>query len=149
MGQLFDRLGKFIKSERRSSDYDMIGTIPDDGEELKRIIDELNSKSHFQNLHTKKNVNSENKQSNENYQKSSSNESSPKAGTMDKLKACAILEIDANSSPEQIKSAYLKKVKEYHPDKVATLGEELKILAQRKTQEINSAYNYLKELGAK
>jgi len=141
MGQLFDRLGKFIKSEFRNNDYDTIGIIPNDGEELKRIIDELNKKTHYQNHRSKKD-NSDSTTNSQHHTNHSDN--SPRAGTMDRLKAFAILEIDANSNYEQIKAAYLKKIKEYHPDKVANLGEELKILAHRKTQEINSAYNFLK-----
>jgi DnaJ like chaperone protein len=30
---------------------------------------------------------------------------------------------------------------EYHPDKVAQLGEELRILAEAKSKEINAAYS--------
>lgn len=38
----------------------------------------------------------------------------------------------------------LKRVSEYHPDKVATLGEELRKLAEEKTKQINEAYEHLK-----
>ena len=33
----------------------------------------------------------------------------------------------------------------YHPDKVQHLGPELKDLAERKTKELNEAYDWLKE----
>lgn len=34
----------------------------------------------------------------------------------------------------------------YHPDKVASLGDELKELAEKKTKDINEAYAYLKNI---
>ena len=41
---------------------------------------------------------------------------------------------------------YHLKIREYHPDKVASLGKELKELAEFKSKEINSAYEYAKNL---
>ena len=41
--------------------------------------------------------------------------------------------------------AYRIKLKEYHPDKIATMADELKELALRRTKEINEAYKYFKE----
>lgn len=41
---------------------------------------------------------------------------------------------------EELRAAYRKRVCEYHPDKVATLGAELQALAEQKTKEINEAY---------
>ncbi len=54
-----------------------------------------------------------------------------------------ILEIPASSSQETIRSAYRSRMSEYHPDKVAHLGEELQELAHRKTLEIQQAYQQL------
>ena len=58
-----------------------------------------------------------------------------------------ILEVSQTSSPNEIKTAYKIKMKEYHPDKVSRLGKELHKLAERKSKEINRAYNMLKEHG--
>lgn len=134
MGQIFDRLGRFIKAERNSTDTNFSGIFNDDDAELKRIIDELNS-NNARNASGDFSGNSQKKE-----------EPKQSAGAnMDMLKAYSILGIDESANPNEIKSAYFTKVKEYHPDKVATLGEELKTLAERKTQEINSAYNFLKQ----
>jgi DnaJ-domain-containing protein 1 len=34
---------------------------------------------------------------------------------------------------------------EYHPDKVASLGPELRALAEKKSKEINAAYEFFKK----
>jgi DnaJ-domain-containing protein 1 len=45
------------------------------------------------------------------------------------------------SAPEsEIRKAYIALIKQYHPDKVASLGKELQDLAQRKTQILNQAF---------
>jgi len=52
----------------------------------------------------------------------------------------AILGVTATASLEEIQRAYRSRIAEYHPDKVATLGAELRDLAERKSKEINLAY---------
>ncbi len=42
---------------------------------------------------------------------------------------------------EEIRKAYQHRIAEYHPDKVAALGAELRELAERKSKEINLAYD--------
>lgn len=54
-----------------------------------------------------------------------------------------ILGISRRASQEEIKKAYRKKMAEYHPDKVAHLGEELQDKAAEKTREIQQAYEAL------
>ena len=56
-----------------------------------------------------------------------------------------ILSIPTSSSQETIRSAYRSRMTEYHPDKVAHLGEELQKLAHRKVLEIQKAYQQLKK----
>lgn len=51
-----------------------------------------------------------------------------------------VLEVRPDSSDEEIKNAYRKLMKEYHPDKVANLGKELRDLAEKKAKEISEAY---------
>ncbi len=53
------------------------------------------------------------------------------------------LGIPTSSSRETIRSAYRSRMSEYHPDKVAHLGEELQELAHRKVLEIQEAYQQL------
>ena len=51
-----------------------------------------------------------------------------------------ILGIAPSASGEEIQAAYRARMSEYHPDKVAHLGEELQQLAHRKALEIQRAY---------
>ncbi len=53
--------------------------------------------------------------------------------------------IPASASAETIQSAYKARMNEYHPDKVAHLGEELQELAHRKALEIQQAYQQLRK----
>ncbi|HPI19596.1 MAG TPA: DnaJ domain-containing protein [Candidatus Kapabacteria bacterium] len=131
MGQIFDRLKNIIKSEVNFNDevnYDFEKQSEDD---LKRIIDELNKKKK-----TKQNTENQNNHQQENFQK--------QQYSLDD--AYKILEINENSNIEEIKAAYKKKIKEYHPDRLSGLGAELQQIAHQKTQEINSAYNFLKKI---
>ncbi len=58
---------------------------------------------------------------------------------------CEILGIDASASGEEIHAAYKARMHEYHPDKVAHLGEELQKVAHRKAVEIQQAYERLRK----
>ena len=57
----------------------------------------------------------------------------------------AVLGIAPTASREAIQSAYRARMQEYHPDKVAHLGEELQTLALEKSQQIQRAYQELRE----
>ena len=48
------------------------------------------------------------------------------------------------ASFEEIKKAFRTLSMQYHPDKVAHLGEEFKRVAEEKMKEINGAYHYFK-----
>jgi hypothetical protein len=54
-----------------------------------------------------------------------------------------ILGVTEHATQEEIKNAYRNKVKQYHPDKVAHLGNELQEVARKKTGELNRAYETL------
>ena len=56
-----------------------------------------------------------------------------------------VLGVKRGCSYEEAKKAYLKKMKEYHPDKVDHLGEELKELALKKAKEITKAWEQLQK----
>lgn len=122
MGQLLNRLKIFFKSQFRNYEtYKFEGTfdIDDDFDiELKRIIDELTS------LETRFDE--------------------PKPAQMTLEKAYFILGLNNNPTKEEIKLAYKRRLKEYHPDLVANLGKDLQSLAKKKAQEIISAYQFLK-----
>jgi len=58
--------------------------------------------------------------------------------------AYQILEIDLSDSNDEVKKAYRKMAKKYHPDKVAHLGEELRVIAEEKFKAVNKAYKDIK-----
>jgi DnaJ-domain-containing protein 1 len=58
--------------------------------------------------------------------------------------AYTILGVRRGDSFDEIRRAYRDRMKEYHPDKVAGLGAELRELAERKAKEINMAFEELK-----
>jgi DnaJ like chaperone protein len=48
--------------------------------------------------------------------------------------------VAATATPEEIRAAYRSLFSQYHPDKVASLGIELRVLAESKSKEIGAAY---------
>ena len=51
-----------------------------------------------------------------------------------------ILEITPDATDEEVKKAYRKMAVKYHPDKVATLGDDVQKDAEEKFKEVNQAY---------
>jgi DnaJ like chaperone protein len=56
-----------------------------------------------------------------------------------------ILEIDSTVPDEDVKKAYRKMAMKYHPDKVATMGEDVKRAANEKFQRLSEAYEKIKK----
>jgi DnaJ like chaperone protein len=133
MGQIFNRISRIAKAKFSDvqDTYQMPGMADTDADEdLKKAIDELNRDS------------GNSKSDKEQKKTEESFDSSKK---MDIFLAAKILEINTNATPDEIKAAYKKLIKEYHPDKVATLGKDLQALAKEKTSAINAAYNFFRE----
>lgn len=59
-----------------------------------------------------------------------------------------VLEVEPTATPEEIKKAYRKMAVKYHPDKVASLGEEFQKGAKEKFQKIQDAYDNIKKTRA-
>lgn len=51
-----------------------------------------------------------------------------------------VLEVSSAANIDDIKQAYKRKIRQYHPDKVAGLGPEFTTIAEAKAKEINEAY---------
>jgi len=58
-----------------------------------------------------------------------------------------VLGVKRDASIEEIKAAYRRLANQYHPDKVMHLGEEFRILAEKRFKEIQEAYQDLKIQG--
>ena len=59
-----------------------------------------------------------------------------------------VLEISPAATDEEVKKAYRKMAVKYHPDKVATLGEDVQKAAEEKFKAVNQAYEAIcKERG--
>ena len=54
-----------------------------------------------------------------------------------------VLNLPRDAGPEEIKRAYRRLAAQYHPDKVAHLGEEFKALAAKRFRQIQAAYQQL------
>ena len=57
----------------------------------------------------------------------------------------AVLGLKAGADFVVIKKAYRKLSMQYHPDKVAHLGDEFKAVAEEKMKEINAAYDFFEK----
>ena len=53
--------------------------------------------------------------------------------------AYAVLEIDETATDEEVRQAYKRMVVKHHPDRVASLGEDVRAAAEKKMREINEA----------
>ena len=66
-----------------------------------------------------------------------------RANTTEKTKRLNILGLKASATKEEIKAAYRRLAKEYHPDKLSGVSEVVKKIAEEKFKEVSDAYNYL------
>lgn len=103
-------------------------------EELKKIIEELDNDAKRKNA----------KNTNEEPAKKSSSSNQRNSELDDALK---LFGMNVNSTNDEIKSAYKKKMMQYHPDRVSHLGEDYIDAAKRKTVEFNQSYQVLKKFG--
>jgi hypothetical protein len=67
-------------------------------------------------------------------------------GALGQAEAYQLLGADESDSEDEIKRKYKHIVMQYHPDRVAHLGPELRELASRKTTEINAAFATIRKL---
>lgn len=56
-----------------------------------------------------------------------------------------ILEIEPSATDDEVKKAYRKMAVKFHPDKVASLGEEVQKAAKEKFQKVQEAYENIKK----
>ena len=73
----------------------------------------------------------------------SENNVETKKDTQTNTRYYEILEIEPGASRTEIKKAFKKKIIEYHPDKVHSLGKKLREIAEEETKKITEAYRAL------
>lgn len=56
-----------------------------------------------------------------------------------------ILEIEPSASNDEVKKAYRKMARKYHPDMVSHLGDDFKNIADEKFKKVNEAYEKIKK----
>ena len=56
-----------------------------------------------------------------------------------------ILEINPGVSNEEVKKAYRRMARKYHPDMVSHLGDDFKEIANEKFKKVNEAYEQIKK----
>lgn len=83
------------------------------------------------------------KESQKKNQKSSRSDASSSSDNKKARTPYEILDLPPNADTDNIKLAYRRMAKVYHPDKVASLAPEFRELAELRMKEINAAYNEL------
>ena len=69
--------------------------------------------------------------------------SAPPSGATPAPQASAwyeVLGVSRNATHAEVAAAYRQRISEYHPDKVARMGDEIRAVAERKSKQINGAY---------
>jgi DnaJ like chaperone protein len=61
------------------------------------------------------------------------------------IKYAELLDLTEPFKLEDIKPAYRKLIAQYHPDRVAAMGEEIRTVAEKKAKEINRTYDYFQK----
>lgn len=117
MGQIFNRIKSISTSYINDKADDLSYIFDEEDDELKRIIDKLDSKAFAKEDVRKSKI----------------------------LSHYEVLGVKQASTKEEVYSAYKTLLKQNHPDKVANLSKEIQEIAKTKTIEINQAFNKIKE----
>jgi DnaJ like chaperone protein len=64
----------------------------------------------------------------------------PRAAASDSAAWYEVLGVSRNATHADVAAAYRQRISEYHPDKVAKMGAEIRAVAERKSKQINGAY---------
>ena len=64
----------------------------------------------------------------------------PRAAAPDSAAWHEVLGVSRNATHAVVAAAYRQRISEYHPDKVAKMGTEIRAVAERKSKQINIAY---------
>jgi DnaJ-domain-containing protein 1 len=98
------------------------------------------------NKNTQEKSNSSQKKTDQEDSSQKSNSQNPDKDDYVPISWFSILEVSESATFDEISLSYKRKIRQYHPDKVAALGKELRELAEFKSKQINSAYEFAKKL---
>ncbi|MFP6900929.1 MAG: J domain-containing protein [Opitutales bacterium] len=70
---------------------------------------------------------------------------SPEKTHQTEIEYAKVLGLEGKVTPNEIKKKYLELIKQNHPDKVRSMSDEIREVAERKSKEINKAYEYFRE----
>ncbi|MEL0641487.1 co-chaperone DjlA [Pseudoalteromonas aliena] len=106
---------------------------------LKRYQAEFNFRQHQQRF--------KQQQSESNSYREGSGHHVPPNDNMDRVQALALLGLNEGATTREIKVAYRKLMAQHHPDKLVSQGlpKHMMELAVKKSQDIQAAYEYLKQ----
>ncbi len=143
MGQIWNRIRRLAQSYAYDSPlYSYESVEEEDQRRLKEIIDQLNQKppagQQASAGQQQANAGQGNKQKRENAEPTR-----PQGMTMES--ALAVLGLPPNAPGEDIKKSYKRLMLKYHPDRVATLSATEQEAAHRRAQELNAAYQFIKQ----
>ncbi len=68
----------------------------------------------------------------------------PRSGEKGEQYYAKVLGLRGEMTREEVKKAYRKLVTQYHPDRVAHLGEKMRLSAEEEMKKINEAYEYFR-----
>lgn len=67
-----------------------------------------------------------------------------RAGVKDSRWACSILGVAEGASPEEIRRAYIKGMKDNHPDKAGDVDDTVRAILSERAKLLNIAYGMLR-----
>ncbi len=141
MGQIWNRIKRLAQSYAYDSPlYSYEGLEEEDQRRLKEIIDQLNQKPPA-SQQSKAGPQGAGRQ--DSRQQSRNTGASQQGTTIES--ALAVLGLPASAPNEEIKKAYKRLMLKYHPDRVASLSATEQEAAHRRAQELNVAYQFIKQ----
>ncbi len=144
--QIFRRINRLLKSTIN----DVVDNLSGEDRELNDFDEQLRREQQQQNGGSRDEGRSRgaggNSTSGRGYsggENSSSGQGKRKPGEKNDTFYYEVLGLTPSATIPEIRKAYRKMMSQYHPDRVATLGVELRKVASEKAKEINEAYSII------
>ena len=135
--QIFRRINRILKSTVN----DVIDSFSKDEQDLHDFDAELHNNPHDSGEHDREQRGS--RRDSTGGDSAGHKEGKHKPGEKDDVFYYRVLGLTPAATEQEIKKAYRDLMRQYHPDKVATLGPELQAAASKKAKEVNEAYHII------